>query len=205
MQNFHLVKTPGKNKLGRYPQQHHTLPESSRNAPGPSLPPVLLRMPPCKAKLRVTAQSRPDRGPTRRCNRAPIVAWCNPSHPYYSSTLVFLSMRIATVSIAKLGDASLVQLTGPSVGPRSGRDGAIGARSGPDGAIRARSGPDGAIGARSGPDGAIGARSGPDGAIGARLGPDGAIGPRSLRGATPATHITAQRWFSLACGLQLYL
>ena len=125
--------------------------------PGPSLPPVLLRMPPCKAKLRVTAQSRPDRGPTaqsgpdrgptaqsgpdrgpteqsgpdrgptvnwcpigaRRCNRPPIVPWCNPSHPKLS----------AGVSIAKLGDASLVQLTGP--------DGAIGDRgptvqSGPD-------------------------------------------------------------------------
>ena len=35
-----------KNKLGRYPQQRHTLPESLRNAPGPSLPPALLRMPP---------------------------------------------------------------------------------------------------------------------------------------------------------------
>ena len=119
--------------VGQYPQQHHTLPES----------------PPCKAKLRVTAQSRPDRGPTdgaigarsgpdgalgarsgpdgaigarrcnrgpigaRGCNRAPIVPWCSASHPYYSSTPVFLSMRIPTVSIAKLGDASLVQLTGP--------------------------------------------------------------------------------------------
>ena len=31
------------NKLRRYPQQHHTLPESSRNAPRP----VLLRMPRC--------------------------------------------------------------------------------------------------------------------------------------------------------------
>ena len=41
----------------------------------PSLPPVLLRMPPCKAKLRVTAQSRPDRGPTAQSgpDRGPTV------------------------------------------------------------------------------------------------------------------------------------
>ena len=48
-------------------------------------------------------------------------------------------------------------------------------------------------------------QSGPDGAIGARSGPDGAIGGRSSRGATPATHIIAQRRFSLACGLQLVI
>ena len=68
-------------------------------------------------------QSGPDRGP--------IVRGATPAtHINYSSTPVFLSKRIATVSRAKLGDASLVQLklSGPdSVGPRSGRDGAIGA------------------------------------------------------------------------------
>ena len=84
------------NKLRRYPQQH----------------PVLLRMPPCnfvqqsKAKQRVTAQSRPDRGPTaqwgpigaRRRNRGPMGA-------------------------------------GQRNRGRSGPDGAIGARAGPNGAI----------------------------------------------------------------------
>ena len=86
-----------KNKLRRYPQQHRTLPESSQNAPGPTLPPVLLRMPPCNFRkqrrpvLGLTAQLGPDRGPTvqsapsgaRRCNRAPTGArWsCGASGP----------------------------------------------------------------------------------------------------------------------------
>ena len=178
--------------------------QNPRGTPGPSLPLVL--MPPCKAKLRVTAQACPrrrnrgpigadgaigarsgpdggarrcNRGPigarrcnrapifpwcnpshplnagdpwhaegnciysktrrcelgtidrARRCNRAPIVPWRNPSHPYYSSTPVFLCVRIATASIAKLGAES-----GP-VGARwRNRD-----RSGPK-APTVQSGPD---------------------------------------------------------------
>ena len=93
-----------KRKVRQYPQQHHTLPESSRN---PTSPPVLLRIPPCnflsKAKSDSaipgpgsdrgpTVQSGPQRGPTVQ---GPMVPWrkqapTNPSHPYYSSTPVFL-------------------------------------------------------------------------------------------------------------------
>ena len=72
----------------------------------------------------------------------PIVPWCNPSHPYYSSTPVFLSMRFTTVSIATLGDASLVQLTG------SGPDRGAMAHSGPIGPKRCNRAPT----VQSGPD-----------------------------------------------------
>ena len=92
-----------------------------------------------------TGARRCNRGPigAGRCNRAPIVPWCNPSHPYYSSTPVFLSMRIATMSVAKLGDASLVQF-----------DRGLTAQSGPDQGPTVQSG----LGARRCNRGPIGAR-----------------------------------------------
>ena len=97
--------------LRRYPQQQ-------RHTPGPTSPPVLLRVI-LRSKTKSdrgptaqsgpdrcpTAESRPDRGPTAQSgpDRGPI-RWCN---------------------------------RGPS-GARAGPDGAIGARVGPDRAIGAR-------------------------------------------------------------------
>ena len=63
-----------KNKLRRYPQQHHTLPESSRNPPCD--PPHRrfcsgCRLATYKAKLRMTAQSH--WGPTVQSGPGPVV------------------------------------------------------------------------------------------------------------------------------------
>ena len=95
-----------------------------------------------------TVQSGPDRGATVQSG---------PDRPV-AQTPVFLSMRIVTVSIAKLGDASLVQLMGFDLtesGP--GRSG-LTAQSGPDRGPTPHRGPM----VQSGPDRGPTVQSGPD-------------------------------------------